>query len=165
MLKMRERVTRDPLEALWSWNDEEGVIDPCSWFGVECSEGNVVSLNLKDLCLHGTLAPEIGKLVHIKSIILRNNSFFGDIPKEILHLEELEVLDLGFNNFSGPFPSEDLANNPSLTTLLLDNNDYLSNLTPDDVYKLKIISELHVHEEQQTGDLTRNTSGGISNFW
>lgn len=49
--------------------------------------------------------------------ILRNNSFFGDIPKEILHLEELEVLDLGFNNFSGPFPSEDLANNPSLTTL------------------------------------------------
>ncbi|KAJ1387052.1 Serine-threonine/tyrosine-protein kinase, catalytic domain [Sesbania bispinosa] len=116
--KMRERVVRDPLGALSNWNNgEEEVIDPCSWFGVHCSHGRVVSLNLKDLCLYGTLAPEIGKLVHIKSIILRNNSFFGDIPKEILQLEELEVLDLGYNNFSGPFPLKDLGSNPSPTTL------------------------------------------------
>ncbi|XP_061350007.1 inactive receptor-like serine/threonine-protein kinase At2g40270 [Gastrolobium bilobum] len=148
--RMKERVVRDPSGALSSWNGEEGVIDPCLWFGVECFNGNVVTLDLKDLCLHGTLAPEIGKLVHIKSIILRNNSFFGDIPKEILQLEELEVLDLGYNNFSGSFPSDDLGNNLSLTTLLLDNNDYLVNLTPE-VYNLKMISELHVHEEQLTG--------------
>jgi len=41
--KMRERVVRDPLGALSSWNSK-GEIDPCSWFGVECSHGNVVSL-------------------------------------------------------------------------------------------------------------------------
>ncbi|XP_027334074.1 inactive receptor-like serine/threonine-protein kinase At2g40270 [Abrus precatorius] len=164
MQKMRERMVRDPLGALSSWNGEEGVVDPCSWFGVECSHGNVVSLNLKDLCLHGTLGPEIGKLVHIKSIILRNNYFFGDIPKEILQLEELEVLDLGFNNFSGPFPSEDLGNNPSLTTLLLDNNNYLANLAPE-VYELKKFSELHVHEEQLTGATSREACVSISNIW
>lgn len=48
--------------------------------------------------------------------ILRNNSFFGTIPKEIGELKELEILDLGFNNFSGPFPS-DFGNSFSLTTL------------------------------------------------
>ncbi|KAK7333192.1 hypothetical protein VNO80_29957 [Phaseolus coccineus] len=95
--------------------------------------------NLKDLCLHGTLAPEIGKLVHIKSIILRNNHFHGEIPKEILQLEELEILDLGYNNFSGPFPSEELGSNPSLITLLLDNNDHLAYLTPE-LYKLETFS-------------------------
>nr|KYP40063.1 putative LRR receptor-like serine/threonine-protein kinase At5g45840 family [Cajanus cajan] len=158
---MRERLVRDPMDALWSWNGkEEGGIDPCSWFGVECSHGNVVSLNLKDLCLHGTLAPEIGKLVHIKSIILRNNYFYGDIPKEILQLEDLEVLDLGYNNFSGQFPSHDLASNPSLTTLLLDNNDHLAILTPE-VNKLKTFSELHVHEEQLTG-ATREACVSVS---
>ncbi|RDY13760.1 Protein MALE DISCOVERER 2, partial [Mucuna pruriens] len=161
--KMKERVVRDPLGGLSSWNSKEGVLDPCSWFGVECSHGNVVSLNLKDLCLHGTLAPEIGQLVHIKSIILRNNYFYGDIPKEILQLQDLEILDLGYNNFSGPFPSEELGNNPSLTTLLLDNNDYLSNLTPE-VYRLKTFSELHVHEEQLTGTTTREACVSISNI-
>ncbi|KAK8468622.1 hypothetical protein PHAVU_006G071600 [Phaseolus vulgaris] len=135
--KMREKVVRDPLGGLWSWN--RGVVHHCSWFGVQCSHGNVVSLNLKDLCLQGTLAPEIGKLVHIKSIILRNNHFHGEIPKEILQLEELEVLDLGYNNFSGPFPSEELGSNPSLITFLLDNNDHLAYLTPE-VYKLERFS-------------------------
>lgn len=35
---------RDPFGALLDWNDNEGVVDPCSWFGVECSDGNVVIL-------------------------------------------------------------------------------------------------------------------------
>ncbi|KAL2333001.1 hypothetical protein Fmac_014214 [Flemingia macrophylla] len=86
-----------------------------------------------------------------------------DIPKEILQLEDLEVLDLGFNNFSGQFPSHDLASNPSLTTLLLDNNDHLAILTPE-VNKLKTISELHVHEEQLTGATTREACVGIYNI-
>ncbi|RDX60492.1 Protein MALE DISCOVERER 1, partial [Mucuna pruriens] len=153
LLALRERVVSDPQGALSSWSGGDGDIDPCAWFGVECFHGNVVTLNLKDLCLEGTLAPEIGKLVHIKSIILRNNSFFGEIPKEILHLEELEVLDLGHNNFSGSLPF-DHGNMPSLTTLLLDNNYYLANLTPE-LDKLKMNSEFHANEEQLTGATTR----------
>ncbi|MCL7027172.1 hypothetical protein MKW94_029143, partial [Papaver nudicaule] len=72
--------------------------------------------NLKDLCLGGTVAPEVGSLIHIKSIVLRNNSFTGIIPEEIEELKELEVLDLGYNNFGGPVPS-DLGSNLSLGTL------------------------------------------------
>lgn len=34
----------DPFGALSNWNVEVGVIDPCSWFGVECSDGKVVAL-------------------------------------------------------------------------------------------------------------------------
>ncbi|XP_028768984.1 inactive receptor-like serine/threonine-protein kinase At2g40270 isoform X2 [Neltuma alba] len=122
LLKLKNRVVRDPFGALSNWNGEGVHTDPCSWFGVECSvHGKVVSLNLKDLCLEGTLAPEIGKLTHIKSIILRNNSLFGEIPKEISQLEELEVLDLAHNNFKGSFPS-DPGSNPSLTTLPIDHH-------------------------------------------
>lgn len=47
LLRFRERVVVDPFGALSSWNDEKGgesESDPCSWFGVECSDGKVVIL-------------------------------------------------------------------------------------------------------------------------
>ncbi|XP_015874563.3 inactive receptor-like serine/threonine-protein kinase At2g40270 isoform X1 [Ziziphus jujuba] len=156
LLSFRERVVQDPYGVLLNWNnDGEDDIDPCSWFGVECSDGKVVVLNLKDLCLGGTLAPEIGKLVYIKSIILRNNSFSGNIPKEMGELKELEVLDLGYNNFSGSFPS-DLSNNLFLTTLLLDNNRFLDTSSPE-FYELKKHSEFQVDKAKQR-DVTLTSS-------
>ncbi|KAJ0084490.1 hypothetical protein Patl1_31048 [Pistacia atlantica] len=110
--------------------------------------------NLRDLCLGGTLAPELGKLPKLKSIILRNNSFFGTIPKEIGELKELEVLDLGCNNFSGTFPS-DFGNKLSLTTLLLDNNQYLDGISPE-LYEL---TEFQVEEKQITTAALRASYG------
>lgn len=44
LLRFKERVASDPFGALSNWNVEVGVIDPCSWFGVECSNGKVVVL-------------------------------------------------------------------------------------------------------------------------
>ncbi|XWS71880.1 hypothetical protein CRYUN_Cryun03dG0175800 [Craigia yunnanensis] len=144
LLRFRERVVSDPFGALSNWTENDGEIDPCSWFGVECSDGKVVILNLKDLCLVGNLGPEVVKLGYLKSIILRNNSFFGSIPKEIGELKELEVLDLGYNNFSGPFPS-DFSNNLYLTKLLLDNNEFLGSLAPE-LYEVKMLSEFQADE-------------------
>ncbi|KAH7548335.1 hypothetical protein JRO89_XS14G0104100 [Xanthoceras sorbifolium] len=147
LLRIRESVVSDPFGALTNWRgiDTEDD-DHCSWFGVECCDGKVVVLNLKDLCLEGTLAPELRSLVHIKSINLRNNSFNGIIPEGFGELKELEVLDLGYNDLSGPLPP-DLGINLSLTILLLDNNDLLGGLSPE-IYELQIISESQVDENQ-----------------
>lgn len=144
LLRFRERVVSDPFRALANWDD--GELDPCSWFGVECSDGKVVILNLKDLCLRGTLAPELGSLANIKSIILRNNSFSGTIPEEIGELKELEVLDLGYNNLCVPIPAN-LGNNLSLTILLLDNNVLISSL-PSQIHELVVLSESQVDENR-----------------
>ncbi|TQD91518.1 hypothetical protein C1H46_022916 [Malus baccata] len=163
LLRFRERVESDPFGALANWNDEDGEVDPCSWFGVECSDGKVVALNLKDLCLGGTLSPELGKLVHIKSIILRNNSFMGIIPGGIGRLKELEVLDLGYNNFSGPLPA-DLGSNFSLAILLLDNNRLLGTLSPE-IYNLGLLSEFQVDENQLSGAGREASCNERSNSW
>lgn len=131
LLKFRERVESDPFGVLSRWGSlDVAATDHCSWFGVDCLDGRVIVLSLNDLCLKGTLAPELGELTYIKSITLRNNSFQGNIPKEIVELEELEVLDLGYNNFSGPIPS-DLGNNLSLSIFLVDSNKFLDGLTPE----------------------------------
>ncbi|XP_010693070.3 probable inactive receptor-like protein kinase At3g56050 [Beta vulgaris subsp. vulgaris] len=112
LLKFKERLVNDPFGGLSSWNEENGEVNPCSWFGVGCASGQVVSLNLTNLCLEGTLAPELHHLLHIKSIILRNNSFSGLIPGEIRNLKELKLLDLSFNNFREPITHESGSNIP-----------------------------------------------------
>ncbi|KAL2549762.1 putative LRR receptor-like serine/threonine-protein kinase MRH1 [Forsythia ovata] len=144
LLRFKEGVASDPYGSLSDWNEEVGVENPCSWFGVGCSDGHVVVLNLKDLCLRGTLAPDLGNLVHVKSIILRNNSFSGLIPEEIAKLNELEVLDLGYNNLSGQLPCH-LINNFSIAILLLDNNELLGNTHPE-IYERQKLSEVQVDE-------------------
>ncbi|BAT81093.1 hypothetical protein LR48_Vigan07g058100 [Vigna angularis] len=148
LLKFRQRIVSDPFGALSNWVDDDSSFDPCNWFGVECSDGRVVALNLKDLCLEGTLAPELAKLIHINSIILRNNSFSGTIPEGFVELKELEVLDLGYNNFSGHLPA-DLGSNISLAILLLDNNEFLVGFSPE-INELRLLSECQVGENQLT---------------
>ncbi|KAH1045359.1 hypothetical protein J1N35_036143 [Gossypium stocksii] len=125
LLGLREKVVNDPFGALSGWKKVDGKFDHCSWFGIQCSNGKVIVVNLKDFCLEGTLGPELGNLAHIKSINLRNNSFTGKIPEEIGELKELEVLDLRCNNFSGLIPPQ-LGTSLSRTILLLDNNELLN---------------------------------------
>ncbi|KAI5434042.1 probable inactive receptor-like protein kinase At3g56050 [Lathyrus oleraceus] len=149
LLKLKERITSDPFDALSTWVDDEASLDPCHWFGVECADREVVVLNLKDLCLEGTLSPELMNLVHIKSIILRNNSFYGTIPEEIVGLKELEILDLGYNNFSGHLDANFEHSISSLAILLLDNNEHLAGFSPK-INELKMLSECQVDENQLT---------------
>ncbi|CAL9044137.1 protein MALE DISCOVERER 2-like isoform X1 [Musa acuminata AAA Group] len=129
LLAFKDRVEFDPYGALSNW--DEAADNPCLWFGVECSDdGKVVVLKLNDLCLKGTLTPDIGKLINVRSIILHNNSFSGVIPGEIGRLQKLELLDLGCNNLSGPLPSE-LENILSLQVLILKNNRFAYSKSPE----------------------------------
>ncbi|KAL9265454.1 MALE DISCOVERER 1-like protein, partial [Drosera capensis] len=146
LLKFKERVWRDPSNALSNWNPLHH--HPCSWSGIRCSLHNfVISLNLKHFGLGGTLGPELGCLSHIKAIILRNNSFSGTIPKEIAELKELQVLDLGYNNFSGTFPTSNLGNNLSVAILLLDNNEFIRSVPPE-ALELQMLSEYQLRHSQ-----------------
>lgn len=61
---------------------------------------------MSGLALEGTLAPELGRLTNLKTLVLRNNNFFGDIPKEIGELVKLELLDLRENKFGGTVLAE-----------------------------------------------------------
>ncbi|XVF40774.1 hypothetical protein PTKIN_Ptkin01aG0142800 [Pterospermum kingtungense] len=89
LLRLRDRVVNDPFGALSDWKEEDGEFDHCSRFGVECFDGKVIVLNLKDLCIEGTLAPELGTLAHIKSILLDNNEFLSSFSPEIYQLQKI----------------------------------------------------------------------------
>ncbi|EMS57675.1 putative LRR receptor-like serine/threonine-protein kinase MRH1 [Triticum urartu] len=121
LLELRARVEGDPHGVFHDWDPTDN--NPCSWSGVQCSDGNVEILNLTGHELAGTLAPEIGSLQRLRSLLLPKNNFHGQIPREFGGLSALEVLDLSANNLDGTIPKE-LGTMPLLKQLSLHNNQF-----------------------------------------
>ncbi|CAN8258795.1 unnamed protein product [Cochlearia groenlandica] len=104
--------------------------DPClplanSWTGLTCSKEKitrVISLNLTNRGLSGTLTPSINKMTALKDLWLGKNKLTGQIP-DLSPMTRLETLHLEDNQFSGAIP-ESLAKLPNLRILSLKNNKF-----------------------------------------
>ncbi|CAO2205200.1 unnamed protein product [Urochloa humidicola] len=121
LLELKAKVETDPHGAFQDWDPMDS--SPCSWSGVQCLDGKVEILNLTGQELAGTLAPEIGSLRRLKSLLLPKNNFRGWIPREFVGLSALEVLDLSSNNLDGTIPDE-LRAMPLLKQLSLHDNQF-----------------------------------------
>ena len=76
------------------------------WYGVATNdEGHVVSLNLGNNSLSGTVPPETGGLINLSELGLGSNQLTGTVPSELGNLTRLEFLDLSYNKLWGELPS------------------------------------------------------------
>ncbi|EXB38223.1 putative LRR receptor-like serine/threonine-protein kinase [Morus notabilis] len=107
-----------------------------------CWSLNDEGKNMSGLSLQGTLAPELGKLPHLRALVLYKNHFSGAIPKDIGELRELELLDLRDNNLSGTIPAEIGSKQTEfvLHPRLLCDNRFEGSL-PMDLGRLNLLSE------------------------
>ncbi|XP_010551757.1 PREDICTED: probable LRR receptor-like serine/threonine-protein kinase At1g67720 [Tarenaya hassleriana] len=106
------------------WNGDPCLPQRYSWTGVSCSEGpriRIISLNLTNMGLSGSLAPEIANLTALSTVWLGGNSLSGPIP-DLSSLKLLESLRLENNRFSGSIPPS-LGEMQSLRELFLQNNN------------------------------------------
>ncbi|KAD5962121.1 hypothetical protein E3N88_13594 [Mikania micrantha] len=121
LLRFRDRVVNDPYGALSNWKDDLGVPSPCSWFGVECSNGHVEPdkyASPRTTCF-GAWKSFSHKVYNSKEqFILWYDS------QENEKMKQLELLDLGYNNFGDALPS-DLENSLSPKIILLDTTSIL----------------------------------------
>ncbi|KAK8681034.1 hypothetical protein V6N13_053441 [Hibiscus sabdariffa] len=152
LLEFRDRIDSDPYGAFANWNSNDST--PCLWWGVYCVDGKVQMLDLSALSLEGTLAPELGKLSHLRSLVLYKNRFSGAIPKEFGELTKLELLDLRENDLCGTIPAE-IGKMLSLKRLLLCHNKLEGNI-PSGLGRLNLLSELQFDE-----NLTSMSATGI----
>ncbi|XP_051125216.1 protein MALE DISCOVERER 2-like [Andrographis paniculata] len=137
LFQFRSKVEADPFGAFANWNPND--CDPCMWSGIECLDGQVVTLNQSGLDLEGVLAPELGNLMHLRILDLSKNHLSGTIPPEFGRLLTLEVLDLRDNYLSGTVPTE-IGRLHSLKRLLLCNNQFEGSI-PVEVGKLSLLSD------------------------
>ncbi|XP_052294053.1 probable LRR receptor-like serine/threonine-protein kinase At1g67720 isoform X1 [Citrus sinensis] len=85
--------------------------DPClphgySWTGITCTYDRrirIVTLNLTNMGLSGSLPSNISRLTALSGIWLGNNNLSGTIP-DLSSLMRLETLHLEDNQFSGEIP-------------------------------------------------------------
>lgn len=151
LLEFRSKVEVGPYGALENWDPLDS--DPCSWFGVRCIDGKVEILDLKGMSLGGMLATELGKLGHLRSLVLYKNNFSGVIPKEIKRLTMLELLDLRSNNLSGTVPVE-IGEMLSFKCLLLSDNKFQD--VKLSIQKLNMLSVMECNQSHY-GDVAIET--------
>ncbi|XP_031478269.1 receptor protein kinase-like protein ZAR1 [Nymphaea colorata] len=152
LLAFKNAIRDDPQNVTGNWNASQET--PCTWDGVMCRQGRVVSLSMPKNQLLGSLPSALGSLRFLRHINLRNNRLYGSLPLELFRLVGLQSLVLYGNSLSGALPAEvgelrylqnlDLSDNflsgfiPSsllnctrLRTLMLGHNNFVGALPPE----------------------------------
>ncbi|GAB4847861.1 hypothetical protein Ancab_026921 [Ancistrocladus abbreviatus] len=86
----------NPVLGNWDTSNSSSI---CSWDGIKCLKGRVISLDLTDLNLCGSVSPAIAQLDALVHLSLAGNNFTGSI--EIANLSSLEFLNISNNQFNG----------------------------------------------------------------
>ncbi|BAP55783.1 hypothetical protein THII_1486 [Thioploca ingrica] len=128
-----------------SANDWNMTNTPCTWIGISCSGGHIISIYKQDNKLNGII-PDLSVLTSLQGLDLSNkdlessndNKLSGTIP-DLSALTQLQVFNLNGNQLSGPIP--DLSaltqlQELELQSLLLDGNgngngNWLTGSIPD----------------------------------
>lgn len=79
------------------WTNSSGWLSSstaCSWFGISCSDGHVIRLQLYQNNLSGSIPPQIGNLNRLKSFHMGGNQLSGSVPTELGELLELQDIYL-----------------------------------------------------------------------
>ncbi|WJZ99073.1 hypothetical protein VitviT2T_017549 [Vitis vinifera] len=83
LIALKAHITKDSqgiLATNWSTKSSH-----CSWYGIFCNapQQRVSTINLSNMGLEGTIAPQVGNLSFLVSLDLSNNYFHASLPKDI----------------------------------------------------------------------------------
>jgi|GEM_PF-4321757 len=163
-----------------NWLVPNSTVD--TWTGISVTGNRVTQIQLPSNGLTGTLPNELGNLTEATDLILSQNNLSGTIPTSIGTMTQLTRLDLSNNALNGSLPAS-LGSLAYLGRLLINNNSLSgvlpsslsslinivhmdlsgNNLTgaPDAVFALPLLNELHLNNNQFSGNLN-NTIYGLA---
>lgn len=93
-----ESSSNPTITTVLSWNTSEPN-SLCSWSGIKCFNGRVISVNISGMNLYGSVSPEISSLDELVDLSLDGNNFTGEIRIE--NMSNLRSLNISNNQFSG----------------------------------------------------------------
>jgi hypothetical protein len=125
------------------WDLDDGIHGICnSWNRVHCNmQEQVVQLIFNNANLTGTIATEIGGLIHLEHLLFNTNHHLeGSLPSEIASLTKLETLHLQQTRLGGEIPTQ-LGLLTALEQLMLYDTDFYGTV-PDEVCALRVTGHL-----------------------
>ncbi|KAK8467080.1 hypothetical protein PHAVU_008G245600 [Phaseolus vulgaris] len=122
------------------------------------ADGNlhVLQLQLLNLNLSGTLAPEIGNLSYLEILDFMWNDISGSIPKEIGNIKTLKLLLLSGNKLTGDLP-EELGHLPVLDRIQIDENNITGSI-PLSFANLNSTEHFHMNNNSLSGQIPAELS-------
>nr|NP_001312919.1 receptor protein kinase CLAVATA1-like precursor [Nicotiana tabacum]AFY06667.1 receptor protein kinase CLAVATA1 [Nicotiana tabacum] len=171
LLKLKESVVGTASSALNDWKNITTnsstfpFVHYCSFSGVTCNNDlRVISLNISNVPLFGTIPPEIGLLDKLGNLIMFGDNLTGTLPLEISKLSSIKYVNLSNNSFSGPFPREILLGLIELESFDIYNNNFTGEL-PTEFVKLKKLKTLHLGGNYFHGEIPEAYSHIESLLW
>ncbi|XP_043696204.1 receptor protein kinase-like protein ZAR1 [Telopea speciosissima] len=149
LLSLKRSVSDDPERSLNNWNSSDD--NPCSWNGITCTEGKVVSISIPKKKLLGFLPSALESLTVLRHVNLRNNKFYGSLPVGLFNAQGLQSLVLYGNAFSGSIPP-DIGKLSYLQNLDLSQN-FLNGSLPTSLIQCKRLRSLDLSQNSFTGSL------------
>lgn len=154
LLELKKGIQNDPSGLiLKSWDSKSLDSDGCpqNWYGVLCSEGNVISITLDNAGLVGEFNfLAINDLTMLRNLSIVNNQFTGNII-DIGRMKSLKFLDLSLNKFNGSLISS-MVELRDLVYLNLSSNEF-SGTVPIGFHKLEKLKYLDLHSNSFSGDI------------
>lgn len=153
----------DPDNHLSNWNASDA--SPCSWTGVNCTDGSVSAIvfpktwsmsgpfpsetfgklsNLETLDLHNLTGVFPRDVVDCSKLLTLNLSWSyisGAVPDEISKLKQLQVLDLSYAEFNGTVSNSSIGALQELRSLRLHSN-YFVGAIPESISSLRKLEQL-----------------------
>ncbi|KAL0017099.1 hypothetical protein SO802_004168 [Lithocarpus litseifolius] len=125
----------------------------CHWVGIACNNFSSIShINLPDSFLKGTLHTlRFSSLHSLISLNLSDNLLYGTIPSHLGNLSKLIYLDLSGNHLSGRISSE-LFQLTNLHILNLHENNITGSI-PYQLGKLHLLNELNLSSNGLSGSI------------
>ncbi|WVZ96205.1 hypothetical protein U9M48_041872 [Paspalum notatum var. saurae] len=111
--------------------------------------GRVVSLNVSNSNLGGSISPAIGNLTFLRTLDLFNNRLSGEIPHTVSRLHRLWFLELAYNTLAGEIPVG-LSNCSNLVYLSFETNKLHGGI-PSGLGSLTRLQVLYVGENGLVG--------------
>ncbi|XP_047981318.1 leucine-rich repeat receptor-like serine/threonine-protein kinase BAM1 [Salvia hispanica] len=113
-----------PNSGISTWNSTNPM-SICSWSGVKCLHGRVVSLDLSNMALYGSVSPVISRLDRLIELSIDGNNFTGEIKLE--SMSSLRFLNISNNQLSGSL-DWNYSSLPNLQVIDVYNNNFSSGL-------------------------------------
>jgi len=102
--------------------------------------------------IKGGISSEIGTLINLRYLSLRNNDLRFEVPSELGALTNLEHLDLSTNRFVGPFDGAMLSGLQKLTNLQLQSNPFTGTV-PSELSLLSNLDVVRIDNTQLQGEV------------